>query len=38
MLASSLSAAQPGAPAILDIAELVAENLKRAKPKTGLSD
>jgi Fe-S oxidoreductase len=38
MLASSVSAAQPGAPAILDIAELVAENLKRAKPKAGLSD
>jgi Fe-S oxidoreductase len=38
MLASSVSAAQPGTPAILDIAELVAENLKRAKPKAVLSD
>src|ERR1700730_4948070 len=35
MLASSVSAAEPGAPAILDIAELVVENLKRAKAKVG---
>jgi Fe-S oxidoreductase len=38
MLASTVSAAQPGAPAILDIAEMVAENLRRANPKAGLSD
>jgi Fe-S oxidoreductase len=37
MLNSSESAGKPGAPQILDIAELVAENLRRTKAKLGLS-
>jgi Fe-S oxidoreductase len=37
MLSSSESAGQPGAPPVLDIAELVTENLRRAKAKLGLS-
>jgi Fe-S oxidoreductase len=37
MLNSSESAGKPGAPQVLDIAELVAENLRRAKMKLGLS-
>jgi Fe-S oxidoreductase len=37
MLNSSESAGKPGAPQVLDIAELVAENLRRAKVKLGLS-
>jgi Fe-S oxidoreductase len=37
MLNSSESAAKPGAPQVLDIAELVAENLRRTKAKLGLS-
>ena len=36
MLSSSESAGKPGAPAVLDIAELVMENLRRTKEKLGL--
>ncbi len=36
MLASSESAGREGAPEILDVAELVAENLRRTKAKLGL--
>jgi len=36
MLKSSESAGQAGAPEVLDVAELVAENLKRTKAKLGL--
>jgi Fe-S oxidoreductase len=37
MLSSSENAAKAGAPQVLDIAELVAENLRRTKEKLGLS-
>ena len=37
MLASSESAGREGSPAILDIAELVAENLRKTKAKLGLA-
>jgi Fe-S oxidoreductase len=37
MLSSSESAGKPGAPSVLDIAELVLENLRRTKEKLGLS-
>jgi Fe-S oxidoreductase len=37
MLSSSESAGRPGAPPVLDIAELVIENLRRSKAKLGLS-
>jgi Fe-S oxidoreductase len=37
MLSSSESAGKPGAPQVLDIAELVVENLRRTKEKLGLS-
>jgi Fe-S oxidoreductase len=37
MLASSESAGREGAPEVLDIAELVAENLRRTKAKLGLA-
>jgi Fe-S oxidoreductase len=37
MLNASESAGKPGAPQILDIAELVVENLRRSKAKLGLS-
>jgi Fe-S oxidoreductase len=37
MLSSSESAGKAGAPQVLDIAELVVENLQRAKQKLGLS-
>lgn len=37
MLQSSESAGREGAPAVLDIAELVAENLRRTKSKLGLA-
>ncbi|HET9375415.1 MAG TPA: (Fe-S)-binding protein [Chthoniobacterales bacterium] len=36
MLSSSESAGRPGAPQVLDIAELVVENLRRSKEKLGL--
>jgi Fe-S oxidoreductase len=36
MLSSSESAGRPGAPQILDIAELVVQNLRRSKAKLGL--
>jgi Fe-S oxidoreductase len=37
MLSSSESAGRPGAPPVLDIAELVVENLRKTKEKLGLS-
>jgi hypothetical protein len=36
MLSSSESAGKPDAPAVLDIAELVMENLRKTKQKLGL--